>query len=596
MAVMRQPNASYFSGAYDFGFLAPDGQIITAYEGTKYASANHHHALARLIGYQGVWEAMQLGYVRWVQEDVEDYAIEVAGIKGLRTLSKYASRLVRTPKSKVLFTYWHSPSNADNLELLGIRELKAAIKAELERQTKKQNPLRTSPMIQAFMTSKGVGLIIPDEGRVRGPYTVRVMTAKGRSKTTIKLPNPNVDWSRPLKSRKLRLDDAKAYLRNKLGQLRKGNPSKVMALFEQAEQEGQNWGQRYKRRKGGRMPSNEALYQMGREYSGRVEDQYGPFTIGGREMIAAGYKSGVRRGVRNPGGGIHLSYEDAVSKFGKAAVERQLQWQRGQKGRPLPAIDHSMISPSGRVSARARKATTDRERVRLFGPLGWFVDEPKTSVEIYREKIDQLRRRAKQDREFATLAGKAQAKKLLARADKAEAEADTLEFGKRNPDMQGPALYESFHGKPSTKVLEFSTLYQSRDDYASLGVLVELKVDLVNGQHAVIEFPPTGPDKVMLCSSPDGKQLYFIGGDQSLDLSQIGMNGPEWHRDLMNIGIADEVTYRTRKGFDKFQLIDYYHELGEETKQKPVLLYDTINNELQIAGGQYQVKPEGIVN
>ena len=35
-----------------------------------------------------------------------------------------------------------------------------------------------------------------------------------------------------------------------------------------------------------------------------------------------------------------------------------------------PSVDHSLLSPSGRMSKRARKAANDRETKRLFGPNG----------------------------------------------------------------------------------------------------------------------------------------------------------------------------------------------------------------------------------
>jgi hypothetical protein len=64
----------------------------------------------------------------------------------------------------------------------------------------------------------------------------------------------------------------------------------------------------------------------------------------------------------------------------------------------------------------------------------------------------------------------------------------------------------------------------------------------------------------------------------------------------MMIGVAYELTYQTEKGFQNFKLTDYYHKLGEETGVQPFLLYDPRNQLLSISGGQYQTKPEGIVN
>lgn len=171
---------------------------------------------------------------------------------------------------------------------------------------------------------------------------------------------------------------------------------------------------------------------------------------------------------------------------------------------------------------------------------------------------------------------------------------------RRNPlfssTESGPNLYESFHGKPSRRTTTVRTTSQSREDVAQLGILVELKVHLLTGKRATIEFPDRGVDRVRLCASPDGRQIYFVGGDQTINLRRLGMDTDEWARDLMVLGILFELTYRTRKGFDKFALIDYYHALGEETGMQPLLLFDTLNQELSVAGGQYNIKPEGIVN
>lgn len=74
------------------------------------------------------------------------------------------------------------------------------------------------------------------------------------------------------------------------------------------------------------------------------------------------------------------------------------------------------------------------------------------------------------------------------------------------------------------------------------------------------------------------------------------MGAEKWKRDRMILGVLYELTYRTEKNFDHFKLTEYFHKLGEETKQKPMLEYDTLNDHLSVAGGQYHVKDVGIVN
>lgn len=162
----------------------------------------------------------------------------------------------------------------------------------------------------------------------------------------------------------------------------------------------------------------------------------------------------------------------------------------------------------------------------------------------------------------------------------------------RNPNS-GADLYHQFHGRPSTRTLEYRDEITEPDEYAGLGDLTEIKVRTLSGLEAVLSFKDNPP---LLAASPDGRQLVLQGGDQSLDLKSLKMDSDKWLRDSMTIGVIDELTYSTEKQFHKFNLTDYYHRLGEETGVQPFLLYDPANQLLAITGGQYQVKREGIVN
>jgi hypothetical protein len=94
----------------------------------------------------------------------------------------------------------------------------------------------------------------------------------------------------------------------------------------------------------------------------------------------------------------------------------------------------------------------------------------------------------------------------------------------------------------------------------------------------------------MLCSSEDGNQLYIRGGNQFTDLAKIKMGpGTKWFKEKILVGEIHLITYRTRKSFDKFKDIDYFHKLGEETKVRPFLVYDTRSELMEIVGGQYHI-------
>jgi hypothetical protein len=161
-------------------------------------------------------------------------------------------------------------------------------------------------------------------------------------------------------------------------------------------------------------------------------------------------------------------------------------------------------------------------------------------------------------------------------------------------------MYEAFHGKPATSTVIVKEEYHVHENLATLGVLVEYWVAPINqpGKGVLIEtsdaerdFDEAGadPDTVFLAANEDGTQLYFVGGDQSLDLDALKFTG-DWVKDSMVIGVIYELTYRTRKKFDKFELTDYYHALGEETGDQPMLVYDSLSPHCFISGGKYKIK------
>ena len=168
--------------------------------------------------------------------------------------------------------------------------------------------------------------------------------------------------------------------------------------------------------------------------------------------------------------------------------------------------------------------------------------------------------------------------------------------GRRNPESSSAALSERFHGVPAHTVTEIHSQEHRHEWLAQLGTLTELVVRTVSSYKATISFRGTGNKEVLLASSEDGKQLFFEGGDQALDLRKLHLDTTKWKRDSMVIGTLEKITYRTRKKMNQMQTIDYYHKAGEDTGKKPLLLYDTLNQGLSLAGGQYVVKAPGIIN
>jgi hypothetical protein len=183
--------------------------------------------------------------------------------------------------------------------------------------------------------------------------------------------------------------------------------------------------------------------------------------------------------------------------------------------------------------------------------------------------------------------------------------------GKKNPSRQqaAAAKYEEFHGTPSKEVIEVlegTGIPKSMaakiaklvppEDYTGMGLLVELKCltfgsDAKNAAHIIFD-PAKKP--VRVCCNPEGDQIYFVGGDQNVD--ELAKAGADIGFALVDLGECILITYRARKSLDRFQTIDYFHELGEETGERPHLLYSLAHKRLYLVGGAYEVKPEGIVN
>ena len=174
---------------------------------------------------------------------------------------------------------------------------------------------------------------------------------------------------------------------------------------------------------------------------------------------------------------------------------------------------------------------------------------------------------------------------------------------RRNPEMdsdeyeQARKIAELFHGRPVKEEITVTESIREHDWLWRIGPLINVKIRTLTKRSASLPFAREGEGMVHLFCSPDGLQFYLRGGDQELDLKPLGMGpGSDWYRDHMLLGEAKEITYADKKKFHKFKLIDYYHKLGERTKVKPMLAYDSLAHRLSIVGGQYKVETEDLVD
>jgi hypothetical protein len=277
-----------------------------------------------------------------------------------------------------------------------------------------------------------------------------------------------------------------------------------------------------------------------------------------------------------PPGAVRYAVYSREEPFGK---------EKGRKGNPewlsfrvRPGDDPTdKAFDAGKYWARigAYQSGVSNANVRKYGFNRWYNDQSPGGM--YRE--GPPRRKLK--------------KSTLERSFNGGYRIGKEEGRRSNPAGSAAALYETFHGIPSESETVITEQIQYHGNLAELGTLVEIKVETLSGYKAVLTFEPGPP---LLCSSEDGKQLYIRGGEQSLDLDALHMSGDEWVRDSMVIGPIAEFVYRTRKGFDGRKKLEYFHKPGEETGVRPDLIYDVLNNQLSVSGGQYAVEDVGVVN
>lgn len=191
--------------------------------------------------------------------------------------------------------------------------------------------------------------------------------------------------------------------------------------------------------------------------------------------------------------------------------------------------------------------------------------------------------------------GKGFGKQLAAehtRSRKAAAKTRRAGSRRRNSDDMTAAerKFEEFHGRPATRIIDYETSYRYPEHFAEMGKLVELKfhLDKLNPEFSLVKFKGT-----QAVCTPDGQNIYFIGGDQSLDFEAMNIASD---KDFVELGPCKYICYDTVKGFHDFQQTDYWHLFGEEDNIFPVLVYDRLNKSLFLVGGNYRVRPEGIVN
>lgn len=183
-----------------------------------------------------------------------------------------------------------------------------------------------------------------------------------------------------------------------------------------------------------------------------------------------------------------------------------------------------------------------------------------------------------------------------------------------NPET-AQEIREEFVGREYESTFVSDEPHMRAGNYAQLGDLMGISFKPTNGGqveaigwyegsdriplHEAAKSLRTLTDAPVLVSDETRRQLYLVGGNQDLSrlvLGYIDAGQDARDGDLWELGTARTVVYRERKWMDKFRTINYQHRFGEESGRVPKLLYDARIKRLLLEGGDYEVRPEGIVN
>lgn len=186
---------------------------------------------------------------------------------------------------------------------------------------------------------------------------------------------------------------------------------------------------------------------------------------------------------------------------------------------------------------------------------------------------------------------------------------------KRNPSSpsyeEAIEVTKGFHGREPQSEGEYVEIIHFDKNLGELFTLLEINIlhpdSDDEGEVSLIPISFKGCD-IRAATNKDRRQIYFVGGDQSLDLEDlekelgVDLDSGVTGRQYINIGEVYSIAYHT----DKWHLegpksqkdgTDYEHTFAEEDGGSyPELMYDKRNKKIVLMGGSYEVRDEGIWN
>lgn len=164
---------------------------------------------------------------------------------------------------------------------------------------------------------------------------------------------------------------------------------------------------------------------------------------------------------------------------------------------------------------------------------------------------------------------------------------------KWQPNPSAEVLREKFTGTAVDRVQVMDEPHMPAGNYALLGKLLSLYVKPRKGGQ-VQEIRAAGGTLVV--SDETARQIYFVGGDQDIS-SGLAVFGAVDRGALLELGEATRIDYKQRKEHvDHPDMDSWRHQFGEESGERPIVLYDPRTKRLLLQGGAYVIRAEGIIN
>jgi len=161
---------------------------------------------------------------------------------------------------------------------------------------------------------------------------------------------------------------------------------------------------------------------------------------------------------------------------------------------------------------------------------------------------------------------------------------------------QAVRLFEVFHGKEPQDIVDKHVSAAMRKDYTALGKLIAVLTDDCGyGEQAIANKWDQCPridfseDHITLASSPNGQQLYAIGGNQNLNGCLAKFEGVDPAKDFIDLGEVAAVVYEARKIHDNFEVVEYVHKFGGNGRTRPGWFYDRLKKAIFFIGGEYTI-------